>query len=79
MPKSFSDFRQTVKDQRPYVFVVVGLLFFAIGGYMEVSQRSLVSGSTPVTAKIVKIDKMRRKGNFVFRPVLEIERSDGSK
>lgn len=79
IPSSISDFWSIFKAQQPYVYVVIGSLFFVVGGYLEISQRQLISNSIPVAAKVVKIDKKRSKSNFVFRPVLEIEKSDGSK
>lgn len=46
---------------------------------MEISERLFISNSISVTAEVVQIDKKKSKGkNYVFRPVLEIEKPDGS-
>ena len=79
MPGSNSDFRQTVKAQQPYLYVVIGSIFFVIGGYMEISQRLFILDTIPVNAKVLKIESMQSDDGFVYRPVLEIERPGGSK
>lgn len=78
MPTSFGDFWRMVIAQQPYLGAIIGAIFFVVGGYMELSQRWFVSNSIPVEAKIIKIDKKRSDSHFLYRPVLEIRKPDGS-